>query len=726
MQAVAASTAAQRPFTVSDAIELATIDGYQENRLQRSPDGRRLVFATTKGDLHSGDRITTLRVIERDGRGAFVSRPLLERRSRLNADPVSAIRWVNGGAAIAFLSPDNQGRLQIFRHDLSTGKTEQVTWVEASVISFDIKQDVAIFYASVTHGSPPYPAPGGYLGPESLSRLLFPDEDSLGELSTAFLQRGSEKAIRLTEPVGSLARELTRFAIAPSGKMAIAILPAAKPNQAFLDAWASLPGQPKLTDVLPQMALQVKLVDLTTGKTSELISAPTGIAIDDYSSNLILWSTDSKRVIVTNTLLGPRDLKSGAAIPSTPQTVEVAFEGQLSVRKIASDDLQPGERVAGLHWQGARQLVVESAAGAGGGVGLASVMSEGRRWRSRFELGQAGWSRISRDVIPLSSAVALNDTEFSIVENANTPPRIIATRNKTRGGTVVFDPNPQLRAIKLLPIRPVQWVDQQGHVWSGGLVLPSKQDQSIPVVIALKSHDPTRFAPDGPYTTAFATQALAAQGIAVLEVNAFDAATMGTALEGPLQMRGIESAVDFLGAQYNVDRGRVGLIGFSRTCYHVAYTLTHSSYRFAAATMADGLSGGYIQYHAFSLNHSPGNGVKPLYDALNEGPPTGATLSNWLKRSPAFNADKIATPLRIEMLGRSSALQEWELYSALKLSNRPVEALYLPDAAHVLLKPKERYLSQQGNVNWFNFWLQPELGPSRDARFDYNRWHSFK
>lgn len=83
------------------------------------------------------------------------------------------------------------------------------------------------------------------------------------------------------------------------------------------------------------------------------------------------------------------------------------------------------------------------------------------------------------------------------------------------------------------------------------------------------------------------------------------------------------------------------------------YTLTDSSYKFAAATMADGLSGGYIQHHAFSLNHLPGHGVKPLYDALNAGPSESATFKNWLERSPGFNADKITAPLCLKMLGRS-------------------------------------------------------------------------
>lgn len=63
----------------------------------------------------------------REVRGVSMSRARLKRHSRFNADQVSAVRWVDGGAAIAFLPPDKQRWLQRCRHDLSSGKTEQMS-----------------------------------------------------------------------------------------------------------------------------------------------------------------------------------------------------------------------------------------------------------------------------------------------------------------------------------------------------------------------------------------------------------------------------------------------------------------------------------------------------------------------------------------------------------------------------------------------------------------------
>ena len=36
---------------------------------------------------------------------------------------------------------------------------------------------------------------------------------------------------------------------------------------------------------------------------------------------------------------------------------------------------------------------------------------------------------------------------------------------------------------------------------------------------------------------------------------------------------------------------------------------------------------------------------------------------------------------------------------------KPVDLIYIPDAQHILQKPKQRYASQQGNVDRFRFWL---------------------
>src|SRR5262249_37178645 len=142
-----------------------------------------------------------------------------------------------------------------------------------------------------------------------------------------------------------------------------------------------------------------------------------------------------------------------------------------------------------------------------------------------------------------------------------------------------------------------------------------------------------------------------------------------------------------------IDPLRVGIIGFSRTVYSVEYTLTHSSYQFAAATVADGFDGGYVQYLVNPY-------AKRDYHSVNGGDPLGPTFELWRQRSPSFTVEQLEAPIRLESYGGIAAvIGNWEWYAKLILMGRPVELVYLPDATHLLVKPWERMTSQQGNVD---------------------------
>ena len=53
---------------------------------------------------------------------------------------------------------------------------------------------------------------------------------------------------------------------------------------------------------------------------------------------------------------------------------------------------------------------------------------------------------------------------------------------------------------------------------------------------------------------------------------------------------------------------------------------------------------------------------------------------------------------------------------------KPVELIYMPDAVHILVKPWERLTSQQGDVDWFCFWLLGEQDEDPKKREQYERW----
>jgi hypothetical protein len=68
----------------------------------------------------------------------------------------------------------------------------------------------------------------------------------------------------------------------------------------------------------------------------------------------------------------------------------------------------------------------------------------------------------------------------------------------------------------------------------------------------------------------------------------------------------------------------------------------------------------------------------------------------------------------------------WEWFAGLSRLGKPVEVIYIPDGDHVLVKPRDRLTSQQGNVDWFCFWLQGHEDPDPAKAEQYVRWRELR
>ncbi len=173
-------------------------------------------------------------------------------------------------------------------------------------------------------------------------------------------------------------------------------------------------------------------------------------------------------------------------------------------------------------------------------------------------------------------------------------------------------------------------------------------------------------------------------------------------------MEGCESAILHLATAGIVDERKVGLVGFSRTGWHVGYALSHSRAPFAAAIISDNYDGNYVQATLSWNEENTGNiGANPF----------GAGLQQWLSMSPAFNAERISTPLRlqVESAGLVAVLSQWEMFQRLRQLGKPVELKVLPEVergSHGLQNPLQCLSAQQGAVNWFDFWLNDRVDPS--------------
>ena len=88
--------------------------------------------------------------------------------------------------------------------------------------------------------------------------------------------------------------------------------------------------------------------------------------------------------------------------------------------------------------------------------------------------------------------------------------------------------------------------------------------------------------------------------------------------------------------------------------------------------------------------------------------------------------DRIETPIRIQTLYPESLFSDWHWYLGLSRLGKPVEMIYIPDGTHILEKPWERMTSQQGNVDWYCFWLKGEEDPDPAKADQYARWRELR
>lgn len=214
----------------------------------------------------------------------------------------------------------------------------------------------------------------------------------------------------------------------------------------------------------------------------------------------------------------------------------------------------------------------------------------------------------------------------------------------------------------------------------------------------------------------------AGKGVVVLQIEGHRE-SQGTPDEIHAEVAAYEGGIDYLDHLDLIDRNRVEIMAFSRTGLGVKYVLTHSEYRSAAATLADTTNHSYFAYLSI-LNSLPSFGADA--EGTNGRPPFGEGLASWLKNAAGFNLYRVKTPVRLEAHSRGSLLGEWEWFASLWRSGEPVELVLIPDATHVPAKPWERMVSQQGDVDWFCFWLKHEEDSDPAKAEQYTRWRELK
>jgi hypothetical protein len=446
-------------------------------------------------------------------------------------------------------------------------------------------------------------------------------------------------------------------------------------------------------------------VDLRTGLTQSLTGAPTSDFADWWAYGGPSWSSDGDEILLPGAFL-----KSTDGNPSRPcvAVVDVASKASSCV-EVLKRRLENGDEEEGFHSVGSVAFV-------DGDKRRVRVYFRNRAEGIDYERGAAKVWRLTKHVRLEGEEDSRGGLHIKVSQGLNRPALLVASDGG--GSKLIWDPNPQLQDIDLGDAKLYKWKDAESRKWQGGLYMPTDYKAGTPYPLVIQTHGfaESEFRPSGVYPTAFAARALASAGIIVLQIPDEEMCVTNTPREGPCAVAGYDAAVQSLVSDGLVDRQRIGIIGFSRTCFYVMEALTTDSLHLRAASITDGVMEDYWQYMLEPEWAS--TEANPMIGA----PPFGAGLQLWLKRSPGFSLDRIKTPLTVVAEGMRSLLLMWGPYAGLSYLKSPVDLIILNTDEHVLTNPAVRMASQGGSVDWFRFWLQGYEDPDAQKADQYRRW----
>ena len=739
---LSSSALAQRPFTAKDDVGLALFEyagrGVPGGVTKYSPDGQYFAVVTERGRLDLKAPEDTIWVFRIQDVQRFVlhsgqgdpppALPLAQMATDKDGPLIEDVRWLADSSGVAFTAIKKSSRCkfhQLFVADLRTHAVKVLTPEDQDVGAFDIRSDTRYVYEvtapELLAGAKEDEQPAVALTGKSLWTIVFPNVEYH---ITPFVDAGLWAVIdgERRHVLDSKSYEVPRFrsshslSLSPDGRSVVAILKAEHAAEATWARYKAPPGYDKFKMPLDPSAYH--LINLTTGSKKLLVNAPYGVN-QGWQSYLVTasWSADGQSVLLPGTFfpLDVSDPKEMADRESHPYIAVLRLKtGELS-KVLALRTGLDKERygIQDARFEDDKTVVVNFD-------------------RSYFLPDKPPAAAIFHQEADGSwrQAVGTEDPQLAKLpfkvekrESINQPPLIVA-EDKTRGVSyVIWDPNPQLKDIALGTAEIIHGKDGSGYEWEAGLVKPPNYTpgKRYPLVIQTHGFSKSQFLSSGLFTSAFAAQALAAQGIVVIQIL-WNPNNFGAPQEGPKEVPLYESVVKKLTEEGLIDPTKVGAIGFSRSVYHVLAAIATAEHLFAAASVTDGITFGYFEY-LFAVD----SGLDREADVINGSKPFGLEgLKNWLASSPEFNMDKVRTPLLLLQPGAPAVFGDWGPYAALRYLKKPVDLIMLQPGSHVMTNPTQRLASETCNVDWFRFWLNDEEDPDPGKAEQYKRWRELR
>lgn len=714
----------KRLITVEDTIRMTKLgDPYYFGGVssvgrvaQMSPDRSKFVIVLRSGNLEQNtNEYSMLLWNANTALTSAAPQVILRMSSSSNREAIADVRWLFDNETITFLGEHSGEQRQLYEVNVRSHDLKKLTNHPTSLLSYALSTagDKIAFVSQ---------APLESLWDEDSRRHgVVVSRQSIPELLTG--REGSDdEELYLQAPDGTLRVNLhgkrvgtpcfspdSRYIVVPV-RVSTADVPETWTH--YRNGTLKLFNRVDAQRIPPTTSLlaRYEVVDTKTGNSRVLLDSPIW---PPYTEPV--WLPDSRSVILSNVFL-PYENVAGVE-QKAGEYEKLMVELRISDNKVTR--IGNGQLRA-VRWdERTRQLICQTVPLPGQFLAMNSRKSTNTRPRVYLTKNGDHWQQSS------GSFQENMGLEIVLNEGMNDPPKIYARQPRTHQERLLLDLNPQFDELRFGRVEEIQWPWSKGHVIKAGLYYPPNYvpGKRYPLVIQTHEWSPNRFWIDGPWTTAYAAQPLAAKDIMVLQVLdeyiPLNFGRTGQKKEVEKALAIYESAIHYLDTKGIIDRKRVGLIGFSHTCFYVKYALAHSRVKFAAASVTEGEDGGYLQ---FMTNKNLFVDAYSLYG----GRPFGKGLKAWTQVSPGFNVDRTHTPLRITVLASQELMLDWEWFEALTLLGKPVDMIMMQDGTHLLQKPWDRIVSQQGNVDWFDFWLNSHEDPDPMKSAQYKRWRGLR
>ena len=721
---------AKRPFTVGDDIALTHFGFDPAKAIRFSPDGKYFAVYTERGRLDLGRPEDSLLFYRSQNIEDFLKRPdgaqppspvwVVILSTDKEGPIINAWRWLADSSGVAFLERTDGGHQRLVLADLRKKMAVPLTSASEKIKAFDIRDPKHYVYtiADPAEGEKRQTerqAPAIVGTGRSLFELSFPDDPrfaSFGSRSYLWAVVGG-KRFEVKHDGAPLVPE-GDLVMSPDGVSLVTELPVPEVPLSWETLYLPFASSSRhrIHAGHDGSVHQFVRINLQTGSIKALTEAPISNDAGWWAGGSPSWSSDGQDILLPGTFLSSKD-----HVQSRPciAVVDLLSNTRTCVETLKGRDEETAGGEEGYH-------MVNDVRFAGGDKRRVVVsfwnLPDWSTGIIEYQHEADGTWHVAGQGKDLSE-VEHNGFEITVDQGLNKPPKlVVTTKQATR---MIWDPNPQLKNIELGQASVYTWKDKIGRDWRGGLFKPDdyKPGQRYPLVIQTHGFVESEFIPSGGFPTAFAARELAAAGIAVLQVSDEQFCATATPSEGHCAVSDYEAAAEQLVSEGLVDPEKIGIIGFSRTCFYVMETLTTSSLHVRAASITDGFMIDYFQY---LLTEAGADEAKSIIGAA----PFGEGLHQWLEGSPGFNLDKVSAPLLVVGGGPAGVLSMWEPYAGLRYLQKPVDLIMLNSDEHVLTNPTVRMASQGGSVDWFRFWLQDYEDPDPAKAEQYARWRELQ